>query len=427
MDRHSHESAIKMTADPDEMSRKLGLGRHRKRAPLGKLAIAVAVVLGIGLWVTLARIGSGQDITYVTEPAAIADLQVIVSANGTVEPTDMVDVSSELSGTIHAVHADFNDLVAEGTVLAELDVARLEATFLVRQASLASADANVAVAEASLMEARATYERGVTLQERGIESQQAFTAQEAAFIRAGAEVQSATALRDLAQANVELAQVDLDAAYIRSPVTGVVLDRAVDPGQIVAASLSAPVLFTIAEDLTRMELQVAIDEADIGLIETGQQAVFTVDAYDDRAFSAEISQVRLAPETLDGVVTYMGILMVDNSDMALRPGMTVTADIVVSAVEAALVVPNAALRYSPPQTVEANGASGSGLVGMIMPGRPSGDGATDTSGRSVWVLRDGVPTEIAVQTGESDGSFTTVLSGDLTEGDRVITDRIDAE
>ena len=153
-----------MTTDNDEMSQKLGLGPHRKRLPWGKLAFGALVVLGIVGWVAYTRIGSGQQATYVTEPIARADLEVLVSANGTVEPTDMVEVSSELSGTIQAVHADFNDLVEEGFVLAELDVARLKATLALRQASLVSAEANVAMAEASLMEARAAYERGVRLE-----------------------------------------------------------------------------------------------------------------------------------------------------------------------------------------------------------------------------------------------------------------------
>ncbi|THH36904.1 efflux RND transporter periplasmic adaptor subunit [Aliishimia ponticola] len=416
-----------MTTQEEEMSRKLGLGPHRKWMPWRTLLAVGLVALGIIGWAVYARLGADQNVRYITEPVTRSDLEVVVSANGTVEPTDMFEVSSELSGTIRAVHVDFNDFVEKGEVLAELDVARLEATLALERASLASAEANVATAEANLVEAKAAYERGIELEKRGISSRQDFDAKEAAFLSAGAQVKSANALRDVAQASVALAEVDLAAASIRSPVKGVVLDRAYDPGQIVAATLSAPVLFTIAEDLTRMELEVAIDEADIGSVEIGQTASFTVDAYDDREFSAEISQVRLAPETLDGVVTYMGILIVQNTDMALRPGMTATADITVASIKDALTVPNAALRFSPPQETEASDSSGSGLVGMVMPRAPSGKAKSGTHGRSVWVLRDGVPVEIDVEIGDSNGNQTVILSGDLGEGDMVIVDRIDGD
>lgn len=178
-----------------------------------------------------------------------------------------------------------------------------------------------------------------------------------------------------------------------------------------------------------MELQVDIDEADIGRVKVGQSAVFTVEAYDEREFPAVISELRLASETVDGVVTYKGILTLDNSDMALRPGMTATADIITAVVEDALIVPNAALRYSPPQAAEETGSSGSGLVGMVLPRRPGNKrtDAGDTADKSVWVLRAGEAVEVPVKVGESDGSFTSIVAGELNEGDAVILDRFDAE
>ncbi|MBS0126796.1 efflux RND transporter periplasmic adaptor subunit [Thetidibacter halocola] len=415
-----------MTTDSEEMARLLGLGRHRKRWRLWPL-LAVLVAGGIAIWLLVPFDGGAGKVTYVTDTVRRTDIAVTVSATGTVEPTDFVEISSELSGTISKVHVDFNDTVEPGTVLAELDTARLEAQLAVQTASLAAAEARIAIAEATLKEARADYERGLQLQERGVESFQTFLAQQASFERAQAELQSAIASRDLAQANVDLARVDLDKACICSPVKGVVLKRAVDEGQIVAASLSAPVLFTIAEDLARMELQVDIDEADIGRVAVGQKARFTVEAFDDRDFPAEITALRLAPETVDGVVTYKGILTLDNADLLLRPGMTATAEIVVAEVPGALAVPNAALRYAPPQEAQTEERSGGGLLGVIMPARPVPGNGVATAQKSVWVLRDDAAVEVAVTTGETDGSLTAILAGDLAEGDAVITDRFDGQ
>lgn len=416
-----------MTAKDTEIAKTLGLGPHKRRSWVW-LAVLLVAGVAVGGWFLLRGDGAAQKATYVTNAVTRGDLQVTVSATGTVEPTDLVEVSSELSGTITAVHVDFNDQVEVGTLLAGLDTARLEAQLAVQKASLASAVAKIAAAEATLKEARADYERGMQLEQRGIESHQAFVSAEVAYERAEADLSSANAARDLAQANINLVQVDVGKSCICSPVKGVVLERDVDAGQIVAASLSAPVLFTIAEDLTRMELQVAIDEADIGRIKIGQAAVFTVEAYDNRSFPAIISEVRLASETVDGVVTYLAILTVENKDMLLRPGMTATADIIVASVTDALVVPNAALRYQPVQEATATGTSGNGLLGMIMPSRTGGTGPNAaTEQKTVWVLRNGIAVEVPVETGESNGTVTAIASGALDATDQVITDRIDAK
>lgn len=420
-----------MTTTSEDISTKIGLNRTR-RIPWGGVGAVVLALAAGGYWLYLGGEPAGGTPVYVTEPVSRADIEVTVSAVGTVEPTDLFEISSELSGTIDAVYVDFNDTVAVGTVLARLDSTRLEAERAVQKAALDSAIAQVATADASLNEARATYERGLELKARGVESQTTFIAQEAAYIRAQAELQAARAARALAEANLAVIDVDLDKACICSPVDGIVLDRAVDPGQIVAASLSAPTLFTLAEDLTRMELQVDVDEADIGLVEVGQSATFTVDAHDQRSFPAEIFQIRYASETVDGVVSYKALLSVDNTDLSLRPGMTAAADITVAAIDDALVVPNAALRYAPAatQSTPPRESNGTGLVGMIMPGRPGGNerpaAATGDTG-TVYVLRDGAAVAVPVETGESDGRVTEIVSGALAEGDRVITDGTDAD
>jgi HlyD family secretion protein len=415
-----------MSTKEDDISKTLGLGQHKKQPWTWAVVMAI-IAMALVAWIWFGADTSTDKPTYVTNAVTRGDVQVTVSATGTVEPTDLVEVSSELSGTITDVHVDFNDKVEVGTLLAGLDTARLKAQLAVQQASLASAEAKITAAVATLKEAQADYDRGKLLEERGIESHQSLVSAEVTYERAEADLRSANAARDLAQANINLVQVDLEKSCICSPVKGVVLERDVDAGQIVAASLSAPVLFTIAEDLTRMELQVAIDEADIGRVQVGQTASFTVEAYDNRSFPAMITELRLAAETVDGVVTYKGILAVENKDMALRPGMTATAEIIVASVEDALLVPNAALRYAPPQASVATGSSGNGLLGMIMPSRPASSGAGTAAPKTVWVMRGGAALEISVEAGDSDGTVTTILSGDLAEGDQVITDRIDAK
>jgi len=245
----------------------------------------------------------------------------------------------------------------------------------------------VAQAEASAREAQVNYDSQKELDRRGVSSQRDFAAYAATHQRADAELEIAKANLTLAEANLTLQEADLEKAAIRSPIKGVVLDRAADVGQIVASSLSAPTLFILAEDLSQMELRVDIDEADIGRVAVGNTANFTVDAYSGHNFPAVITQVRYAPETTDGVVTYKAVLSVENTDRLLRPGMTATAAIVVARLEDALQVPNAALRFTPPQVLQDQSSSGGGLIGLIMPRRPAGSGQEGSAAtNSIWVL-----------------------------------------
>lgn len=413
-----------MNDSAEEITRTLGLDAQSKGLRFWvTVAVAIAVLSTIG-WYAVRMTGGPEPVRYVTATVDRSDLVVTVTATGTVEPTNLVEISSELSGTLATVEVDFNDMVEVGTVLARLDTTKLEAQFDIARASLDAAIARVAIAQASLDDAREKFESARDLELRGITPHQTFTTQQAAFKRAQAELKSAMADRSLAEANLDLTRAELDKACICSPIKGIVLDRSVDPGQIVAASLSAPVLFTVAEDLTQMELQVDIDEADIGRVAVGNKAVFTVDAYDEKTFPAEIAEMRFASETIDGVVTYKTILTIDNSEMLLRPGMTATADITVAHIADALVVPNAAIRYAPPQAAGAeDDEERSGLLGMLIPDRP--DEATQGNEKTLWVLKDGVPKEIAVQTGDTDGRMTEILGGALAEGDVVITDQDD--
>ncbi|MCB1406168.1 MAG: efflux RND transporter periplasmic adaptor subunit [Rhodobacteraceae bacterium] len=399
----------------------VGLAGGRKRRWRGWAAVLL-ILAGIGgtmYW----RASEDKVPPYLTASVTRSTVIESVTATGTVEPTNLVEISSELSGTLASVEVDFNDTVEVGQTLARLDTGKLMAQVAVYQASLDAAIARVAMAQASLTEAREVYEAGQELDRRGVQSHQTSVAQRAAYVRAEASLQSAIADRSLAEANLDLQQADLEMACICSPIRGVVLDRSADVGQIVAAALSAPVLFTIAEDLREMELRVDIDEADIGRVAVGAAASFTVEAYDDLEFPAAIAEIRFAPQTIAGVVTYKAVLSVDNSEMLLRPGMTATADIRVAAAQDVLTVPNAALRYAPPV----------GDAGEMFDGPPSGGPANPFGGRgetggdagTVWVLRDGEAREIPVETGLTDGRFTQILAGDLAEGDLVITDLAD--
>ena len=411
-----------MTDTQQDIEEKLGLKRHGRVIPrwLQYVIGLMALIGGVFLWWSSAD--RAVDVAYVTAPVTTGDLQVTVTATGTVEPTNMVEVSSELSGRLDSVTVDFNDRVTAGSVLATLDTTQLEAQLAVSKAALDSAIARVAMAQATWAETRERYEVSRNLEDRGIASHQTIIADRAAYVRAQAALQSAMADRDLAAAELDLRQAELDKACICSPIDGIVLDRAVDAGQIVAAALSAPVLFTVAEDLSQMELQVDIDEADIGRTAVGNRATFTVDAYDERLFPAEIAEIRFAPLTVDGVVTYKAILSVDNADLSLRPGMTATADIIVAEITGALTVPNAALRYAPP-VAPTEEEERSGLLGMLIPDGGGGQNLGDD--RTVWVLRDTGPEEITVRSGSTDGRVTEILEGDLAEGDMVIVERID--
>lgn len=372
--------------------------------------------------------GSKAAVRYVTEQAVRDRLVVLVTATGSVQPTNKVDVSSELSGTIRRVFVDYNSPVTAGQQLAELDTDKLVATVESSRAKLAAAKARVAEAEATVAEKERDLARKRELAAKDFTTQQDLDLAQAAYARALAALASARAEVGVAEADLKLNETNLGKACICSPINGVVLSRNVDPGQTVASSFQAPVLFSIAEDLQQMELQVDVDEADVGKVKEGQSATFTVDAFPELKFPATIRDVRYASETIQGVVTYKAVLTIDNSELLLRPGMTATAEIRVTEIEDALLVPNAALRYAPP--AEDSGRSG-GLLRSLLPGpgrfrAPSAREETAGSERTLWVLRNNEPTAIKVTVGPSDGRRTEIRSGDLNAGDAVIVDQLAA-
>ncbi|MFX0543541.1 efflux RND transporter periplasmic adaptor subunit [Roseovarius sp. S4756] len=397
-------------------------GGHSVRRWLIGLAL-VAAVLGGG-WLWLVRGGAEDGALYSAQAVVRSPITVTVTATGSVEPTNLVEISSELSGTIRSVAVDYNSPVTSGQVLAELDTDKLEAQLEHSRATLAAREARIKEAQATLTESRDDYDRATELDRRGVTTTQTVQAARAKLTRAEAALTSAEADMRVAAADLKVDEANLAKACICSPIDGVVLERNVDVGQIVASSLQAPVLFSIAEDLTRMELQVDIDEADIGKVKVGDAAEFTVEAYQDRSFPAEISELRYASQTIDGVVTYTGILTIDNADLLLRPGMTATAEITVAQIEDALALPNAALRFAPPAEPEEE-AERSGLLGMILrpPSRDTASTPESTSGmRTVWVLEAGEITPAEITVGASDGMLTQITGGPLSEGDRVVVD-----
>ncbi len=387
--------------------------------------ILVILILGGG-WMWFAWSSTNSGVTYETDAIEQAAIVVKVTATGSVEPTNLVEISSELSGTIKSVMVDHNSTVSKGRVLAELDTEKLEAQLEHSRATLAAREARVAEAQATLDEAQSNYERALELDRRGVTTTQSFLAAHAALARAKAAVASARADVRVAAADLKVDEANLNKACICSPIDGVVLERNVDVGQIVASSFQAPILFSIAEDLTRMELRVDIDEADIGKVDVGDTAQFTVEAYQDRTFPAVISELRFAPQTIDGVVTYEGILSIDNSDLLLRPGMTATADVTVANLDNALTISNAALRFSPPVQAEEE-AGGSGFLGLLFkpPSHAASTPQQAQSGlRTVWVANGDDLKAVEIETGETDGIRTEIVAGALAQDDRVVVDMV---
>lgn len=388
--------------------------------------IVIAALLSIGVFFWIWRTSTGITAIYVTQPVTRGEITAIVTATGTVQPTNQVEISSELSGTVSSVNVDYNSSVKVGTVLAELDTDKLNASVASSRAKLASAQAKVSDADATLLETKKTYERKVALSLRKMASDQDAETAKAAADRAVAGVASTKADAAVAEAELQLVETDLAKSRIVSPIAGVILKRNVDPGQTVASSLQAPVLFAIAEDLTKMEVQVDVDEADAGKVKEGQTATFSVDAFPDRKFPAQIRQLRFGSEVVQGVVTYKAVLTTDNTELLLRPGMTATAEITVHEVKAALTVPNAALRYSP--LAKAGAAQTQSLLDMILPGhrqlRPTSPKAISNPGRQVWLLQNATPVPVPVVAGLTDGQRTEILSGEIKEGQAIIVDTL---
>lgn len=409
--------------------------KNRLKKWLFILALIPVTALLLFFW---QRTQASNTMAFKTKEATQGDLTVTVTATGNLQPTNQVDVGSELSGIVKSVEADYNSRVKIGQVLAKLDTTLLQAQVIQTRAALESAQAKVLQTQATFQEKRNNLERLQKIRDLTngkVPAQSDLIAAQAALDRAIADEAGAKADVAQAQATLQTKQTDLSKAIIRSPINGVVLVRNVEPGQTVAASLQAPVLFTLAENLAQMELRVDVDEADIGQVLEGQEARFTVDAFPNRTFRGRITQVRNGAKTLNGVVTYETILTVDNSDLSLRPGMTATAEIIVQKVQNALLVPNAALRFSPQDKTNSETNGQTGFVNPLLPGRhgppQNANQNPQTKGNKnfkkeqrVWKLQNGQPMPIPVTIGMTDGVMTEIIAGDVTPGLALLVDTV---
>lgn len=387
-----------MSTPQQEVQQTLGMDGKRKQ--FNWMWALLVAMLGGGIYF-LQQEPPVQLVEYVTQPLTRGDLQVTVTATGTLQPTKQVTIGSEVSGIIENVFVDFNDKVTVGQTMAQLDPQTLEARLTSARASLQSAEASLAQARATVLEVEAKTRRSKELTERDLLSLQSLEADEAASLRAIASVAGAEAQVTSAKAALNESETSLAKAVIRSPIDGIIISREVDPGQTMAASFQTPVMFIVAEDLAHMVLNLGIDEADIGQVREGQEATFRVDAYPRKEFTAKIISVRFKPLKVNNIVTYETVLSVSNPDLLLRPGMTATAEILIEETTEVLLVPNRSLRFLPPEERVAQLAA---------------------EGDNVWVLENGQPRPVPVAIGLSDGEFTEIKSDSLSADADLIID-----
>jgi len=374
---------------------------------LGAAVLAIAVVAAVAFF--LRPSSNGGDARFQTQPVERGDLTVTVTAVGKLQPLDEVTISSELSGIVRRVLVDTNDTVVEGQVLAELDTEVLTAQARQSHATVEASSASLQQALVTVKANEVAYRRAEGLATAGAGSQASLDQAKATYETSVAAVALAEAQLRQARASDEAAHINLGKAQVVSPIDGVVLERNVEPGQAVVSALQAATLFRVARDLSRMTVEVELDEADVGRIQPGQAADFTVATYSDRVFDAVVEKVDLAPLSSAEVVTYGAELRLDNADLALRPGMTATVAITTESFEDHVLVPNAALRFEPDDST-------------LRPPEPR-------EGRRVarvWVLQDGAPEPVEVYPIATDGRLTAV-EGHLNPGEPVILRAVEAK
>jgi HlyD family secretion protein len=353
----------------------------------------------------------GDAPSYRTESVTLGDIQATVTATGTVNAVTTVQVGTQVSGTIRMLYVDFNSRVKKGQVIAQIDPSTFEAQVQQAKANLLAGQANLDKANAALVDAKRTLDRNKELIAKNLIPRSDVDTSETNYESAKAQVNSARAQIEQTKASLSFAQQNLDYTRIVSPVDGVVISRNVDVGQTVAASFQTPTLFTIAQDLTKMQIDTNVAESDIGSIKLGQEVEFTVDAYPDATFKGKVWQIRQAPITVQNVVTYDVVIQVNNKAMKLMPGMTANVSIIIDTREHVLRIPNAALRFRISE--QPGGRQGAGA------GAPK-----EKKGPSVWVLEGGKPKRVPVRTGLSDGINTEIVSDELKEGQLLIVEMI---
>jgi len=399
--------------------------------------VLLGVIAGAGYayW-RYGRDTSANQPSYKTVKVERGKLASKVTATGTLSARVTVQVGSQVSGRIAELFVDFNSKVTKGMVLAKLDPRLLQTALSKANAQAAQANAAVAKARANHEQANKAFTRAKALKEQGLMGQADYDLAETAVNATKADIQVAQAQLSLASASAEEARVNLGFTTIISPIDGIVLERKIDVGQTVAASLQSPVLFTIAQDLRSIQVDTFVAEADVGKLQKGMEATFTVDAYPGTRFRGTIREVRNAAQTVQNVVTYDAVLDVQNEELKLKPGMTANVTFVWAEKDAVLKVANAALRFKPPAEALSPSGSGSGRRRFGPGGGPSGSGSAppwsggaeggmmDPNRKTAWILRDGKPHPVRLETGITDGQFTEIVDGHLNEGDEVITEYV---
>jgi HlyD family secretion protein len=404
------------------------------------LGLVVLVGGGIGIWKWRQHAAASGAPRFETVAVDRGPIVAKVTATGTLSALVTVQVGTQVSGRIKQIMVDFNSPVKKGQVIAKIEPSLFAAALESARANYLAAQGTVAKLEAQAENAKVQYDRAVALFDRKAIAQADLDTAKATMRAANGDVTASRGNAEQAKASLHQAQVNLDYTTIVSPTTGVVISRSVDVGQTVAASLSAPTLFLIAEDLTKMQVDTSVAEADIGKLKADMESTFTVDAYPSRQFKGKIRQIRNAPQTQQNVVTYDAVIDVANPGLELRPGMTANVTFIYDHRDSALRVANAALRFQAPAELTkaafGGGAKGGGAGQKNSGGGPEGTGRRGGGGppggrhaagetpdkRTLWLLRGPMPTPVRVRAGVSDGTNTEIETSELKEGDRVVTD-----
>jgi HlyD family secretion protein len=398
----------------------------RRRILLTILTLFLCAGVAFGFW----RYGNNaKESPYVTTPAQRTNITQVVSSTGTLQAVVTVQVGSQVSGTIDKLHANFNSKVKAGEIVAVLNQDKFKAAVDQARANLLAAQSDLAKAKVSVADTLRTLTRNKELKTRDLVAQSELDAAQTAYDAAVAQFEVNKARTAQAEAALNQVTVDLNNTVIRSPVDGMVISRNVDVGQTVAASLQAPTLFTIANDLSKMEVHTSVDEADVGNVWDGQEVTFTVDAFPTRRFRGTVYQVRNAPVNVQGVVTYNAVVRIDNKELLLKPGMTANVQFLVSRKDDVLTIPNMAIRFKPPdqkdeaqELLRQEQARAAPRVGARRTSRTGAGGGGVRRERHVriYVLRNSKAQPVEVQLGITDGSKTEVLDGELKENEPVI-------
>lgn len=394
------------------------LAKDQKKSSFWKYFLILFLLIGVGFFFFLNQKEQKTVVHYKTVHPERKDLVTTVSATGNLEPTNSINIGIEVSGTMEEVLVNYNDVVKKGQVLARLETTKLKSKVNSAKASLEVAEANLEESLVSQKDGKRELNRIEALfksTKGNYPSRRELDIARVTYQKSQASYKASVAQVNQAKASLKSNEDDLAKAVVISPIDGIVLDKAIEAGQSVVAAMSIPTLFTIAKDLTKMEVVVSVDEADVGQVKKGQEVEFTVDAYPSKIFKGVINQVRMNSQIVNSVVTYETVVIADNKEQLLRPGMTVSANITTKVIPNALMIPNAALRFSPP-VVEVKEQT------FQLFGRPPIKKRTNgrLSDNELWILQQGKAQRIEVDFGESDGVNTVILSNNITTDTDVI-------